>query len=159
MTALRFLYFVVYSRSRSRDGVDLRFNPSAFLVLLLQPVVNSLLGILLGLPNKRAPLVAHSDVLYAKYDTWTYLSMILTAVMVWRYFDRQRANILDEYANVALSPSAAWCVLGASVFYVFINFFIYAYSYSLNLILFGAILVLGQLAINRFITRLPPHKE
>jgi hypothetical protein len=149
MTALRFLYYVIYVSSRSKDALDLRFNPAVVLVLLIQPPINSALGLALQLSGNRNPLIQGSPVLYAKYDAWTYLSIFLAAAIAWQCFDKRRSRLIAEYSTVRISTRARWlCILFMGIFIV-LNVYLYTVNQFLEIVVFGATLVAGHILIGR----------
>lgn len=149
MTALEFLYFFVHSSSKSRDTVDLRFNPAALIVLITQPSINSAIGLLLNLGAQRSPIVPGSEVLYARYDIWTYVAMVLSVLFAWQYFDQRRISILDRYSGVRITRAVRWSLVLIVVLYIFLNFYLYSVSYLVDVLAFGAFLTLGGILSKR----------
>lgn len=150
MSTLELLYFVAYSRSRSRDLLDLRFNPAAFLVLILQPIINSSISLLFDLTGHRHSIITNNKILYAKYDIWTYVSIALSAFFVWKYFDQNRAKILDRYLGFEISKKIQWSIIAFSGIYTILNFYLYIVDYYLfSILIFGVMVFAGHFLIKK----------
>lgn len=143
MRFLEFIYFAIYSTSLSKNRVDTRFNPAAFIVLIVQPAINSGFGALLNLFSRRHPLIAGSDVIYAKYDIWTYISIVLAVLFSWLFFDRNRAKILAEFSEFT-KATLRYVIVGASL-YIFLGFYLYTVDYTSSIVVFFGLLVVGNL--------------
>jgi predicted Co/Zn/Cd cation transporter (cation efflux family) len=150
MRLLRFLYFAVYSSSPSTNRVDLRFNPAAFILLIVQPVINSGLGLLLNLFTERHPLISGSDVIYARYDIWTYASIALSVFSAWFFFDRNRSAILAEFSGLHVKKWVMRSLLFGACLYIFMGFYLYTVNYFLSVLVFIGLLLAGRLWLKCF---------
>jgi hypothetical protein len=121
MKALDYLYFVIYYGNRSKPG-DKRFNPAAMIFLTITPVLNALFGLVVGPVGARAPLVQGSQILYARYDVFTYASIAISALIAWRLFDRRRSTIIQSHSFVPTrtvywsTAAVAFCFMVASTY-------------------------------------------
>lgn len=117
-TALEYLYFIFYYGNRSKDAGDKRFNPAAMIVLIASPAINSIFGLLAGPVGQRTPLSSDSQVLYARYDIWTYASIALAAIIAWRQFDKKREGIIRRFGNFKPTKRVYWLSVSTAVLFI-----------------------------------------
>jgi hypothetical protein len=117
-TVLEYLYFIVYYGNRSKDSDDKRFNPAAMIVLIASPAINSIFGLFAGPVGHRTPLSSNSQVLYARYDIWTYVSIALAAIIAWQEFDKKREGIIRRYGTFKPTTNVYWLSVSAAVLFI-----------------------------------------
>lgn len=128
----------------------MRFNPWAFISLLIQPTVNSFFGIVFRASDRPAPLVNESDVLYFRYDVLTYFSILISFLLAWMFFDAKRLEIIKKYEGLPVSVGAGWGIIVATfVFWVF-SAYLYTINYFLNVTVFCSLLLAGQILLRRW---------
>ena len=118
LMALDYLYFVIYFGNRAKGDGEARFNPAAMIVLVTAPAINSLFGAFAGSVGQRAPIVSSSDILYARYDLWTYTSIALAALLSWQCFDKRRARIVQDFEGFKPTRSVYWLSALAAVLFI-----------------------------------------
>lgn len=144
MSLLRFLYFAIYSVSVSRDRSDLRFNPAAFVVMFVQPAIDSMLGVVLNLFTSRNPVVTDGTTLYERFDLWTYVSVALATIFSWLCFDKKRTEILAEYDQSSCGQKVLIGIIALAFIYILVEIYLYTFNYVLAVICFFAVLILGN---------------
>jgi len=149
MKALEFMYFVVYATSASREAHDLRFNPAAMIVLLIQPVINASLRLGISAQYQHA-WSTRSEVLYARYDIWTYAALLLSGLVAWKLFDARRKQILSKYADLNLTKMAKMAIFAFALLCAIMNFYFYSVSHLLTVIAFVALLCVSGGLVAKF---------
>lgn len=144
MNFLRFLYFAIYSVSLSKDDSDLRFNPAAFIVMFTQPAIDSMLGVFLNIFTSRNPVVANGTVLYARFDVWTYISVVLATIFAWIFFDRKRAEILPKFERSIFRKKALWGIVFFAFGFILFEIYLYTFNFFLALMVFVGVVFLGN---------------
>lgn len=155
MNPLKLLYFFVFSRSSSRDSVDIRINPWGFIALLIQPTINSVLGFILSFHQVRAPVLSVGKTLYDRYDVWTYFSIALSFFISWLFFDRKREEILSgPYARFQRSSLQWWTIFVAICFWI-LSAYLYTVSYKLNIIVSVFAIIISYVCLSVIGTQNP----
>lgn len=119
------------------------------LVLVTQPAINAAIGLTLNLGRKRDPLVAGSEVIYSRYDIWTYIAIALAAFFAWQFFDKRRASIIAKYEGIQIGKGVRGALGVIVLFSIFLNFYLYSVSNWAPVFSLGALLTLGGVVIRR----------
>ena len=153
MTALDFIYHVIHYGNLSKDATDRRFNAAAVVAWASFPTINACLGLLLGLSQDRTPINPGSEVLYARYDIWTYISIVLSGLVGWLLFDKRRANILRRYNDFTPSRKIYWCTAAIAFSFIFFSTYLSMFNYLATVLFSCVTLAAGGLLTQRIVTR------
>lgn len=100
MRVLYLIYSLITQTLKHRGSEDQRFGPFLIISLILQPVIFSILVVLLGSEHARLPIARTASTFYTRVSPWFYAAAGITILIAWQVFDRKRYEINCRFPSL-----------------------------------------------------------
>lgn len=104
MVGLYFIYIISLQTMIGLRAQDVRIVPFALMVWMIQPVVNSSIGLVLPSTVGRVPLEGDYPNFFTRVDVWFYVAIVVSLLLSWLLFDRRRKTLVDRFKNLPEMP-------------------------------------------------------